>query len=165
LVKLQHLAKVFQVTFVAGLIIHEYEESTPPYSSAYLIDETCFVLMCRKRLDDHNLCTHYSSCDHGYDHHNPTWHNNVCLIALICIDSGEPERKDALIASFPESHKTVCIPACMASPNERQLIALNWRDCDVILANSDPNGIGSFVSRSGTIVVSEVGNDNKVLLI
>jgi hypothetical protein len=168
LAELQTLSRTFHVTFIAGLIIKQYGGPEPPCSSAYLIDETCCVLVCHKNNSDKNEHnTPYSKCENHYDHQNPIWHSGVCVVVLICVDSDDYVRKTALLANFPDTNKIICIPACMGrgQPTTCISVASNWSDHYVIFANSDPNGIGSFMSKHGTIIVGpEMGNSNKLIL-
>ena len=167
LAQIQDLARAFQVTFVAGLIIREPDgpvSPDPPYSSSYLIDGTCVVLVSRKFKPDGNATTAYTVCDKP-DHQNPIWHGGACLIALICIDSDDPTRKTRLLETFSDEPKIICIPACMNGHTAPKAVATNWASQQVILANSDSEGCGSFVSKGGAIVLGpETSSTNKVLL-
>jgi predicted amidohydrolase len=172
LTKLQTIAGEFHLTFVAGLIVKQNTSPTPPYSSGYLIDETCRVLMCRKKQRD-STTEEYTLCKEGdCDHDNPTWHNAVCLITLICIDNSDCQRKNTLLTKFPDSAKLICIPACIgACGTTAEAIAEYWGKNEVILANSDQGDsnsdhrdVGSFISKEGKIVVKETGTKNLVVL-
>jgi predicted amidohydrolase len=166
---LQGLSKDFAVTFVAGLIRKEPGGPTPPYNSAYLIDEFCSILMCRKKEPDTygDPELRYTLCKKNCDPENPTWHSGVCLASVICVDVHDHGRPESVIAKFPESGpKIVCIPACMGTPFSCYSVASFWGKHYVILANSDRSGIGSFVSYDGGFLGEpEKGHENKVVLV
>jgi len=157
----------FRVTMVAALIVNEVWSPCLSYSSAYWVGEGRPVRICRKRCRDGNEAnTPYRRCRHDPDDRNPFRHGDACIIALICEDSDDSVRKQKLLDRCEGSRTIICIPACMASPSGRQAITLNWAPYEVILANSEPCGIGSFIGKRGSIVVArESSEGNAVVLV
>ena len=164
LCELMEISQIFRVVILAGLIIDIEVIPNPPHSSAYLIDSTGAMLISRKRVSDgneHN--TPYTSCSEC-DPCNPYAWGTDFLIALICVDSGDDlRRQDLLRKAGAATRCIVCIPACMGRPNMCEAIAQNWRPWHVVLANSDPNGIGSFVACSGSVITHVNAPDSNAI--
>jgi predicted amidohydrolase len=155
---LQTIARDFSVAFVAGVVIDEHDGPQPPFSSAYFVDDERHLLMCRKKRDDKNGHTRYTPCDQKPDANNPIAFANICVTALICIDTDDPDhsRKMALLEQCPEGLLSViCVPAHMRAcvPGA---IAEVWSKHVLVLANSDPEGIGSFICHKGCLAIGPI---------
>lgn len=175
---LHTLASVFGVSFVAGLIVDEGSGSTPPYNSAYLINSYYHEPICHKMFGDgwHKGGSmneeNYSRCTNGFDLHNPSRYDGVSIAALVCADaSPDPSRAPreflrretvlSLLAKASTPWKILCIPACVSQHFSRGamggVIDLSWHQQSmvIVLANSDPHDVGSFITNeTGRIVAS-----------
>lgn len=175
------LSTIFQVTFVAGLIIETCvvdrlrRKAHRPHSSAYLIGRSHAILMCHELNNDNS--NSYAACDENDVIDKPVSLADTRLVALICRDCDpqkphdirrHQELKDR-IARAKKKHNIVCIPAHMSSGSGfgAEGIASSWPSSDVILANSHPrpNRCESFISISGIIErPSTVDDGNRVVV-
>lgn len=165
--EIQQLSNEFQATFVVGLIIEEPERKLdPPHNSAYLIDKTSHVLVSHKLTSDGNESnTPYTPCTGQCDPATPIVHSGIGLVAAICADIEDRRRVEKLLSQHPEMPTIICIPACMRGSFDCNAIARSWESHRVILANSDPDGIGSFVSMHGNILIHrQEDSTNKIVL-
>ena len=170
--QLQDLSRRFHVAFVAGLIIKETNGPQPPYSSVYLIDGCRSTPVCHKEGDDGSR--NYTPDTGNGDINNPIQsHENVCIGALICmdaltdtrVDAHRDERHQMLRREIDRSNcacRVVCIPGCMDSYYNRNLVAKCWGAYYVVLANSRECGCGSFISKDGGIVEEVCPPENRI---
>jgi len=185
--RLQTLSGEFQVAFVAGLIIDEGNGVDPPYNSAYLIDDSRQIPMCRKMDKDgwQNGGTrgenNYSHCVDDCDCNNPLEYEGLCIAALICIDANPQQirapkefaRLEKVISDLGQSDsvwKLLCIPACVAnnfSGGKVGQVALDLnrhqKKIIVVMANSDFHDVDSFITDEAVEIVRSVpGRCNEV---
>jgi predicted amidohydrolase len=162
---LQSLAAKCNVTFVAGLIVEEPNAPNPPFSSIYLIDASSSTLICRKQGDDGY--PNYTPFSAVPDAPNPIQYGGSSIAAIVCMDCDSPQVfrpiEDRL--SKAQGPKIVCIPACMNKVYGDHAIAGSWPTHHVVLANSDPHGCNSFISKDGVIVERDNrGVENSIVL-
>jgi hypothetical protein len=172
---LRRLAVAHDVTFVAGLTISQSGQPVPPYSSAYLINSTV-TLLCHKASSDNT--PNYTPCPRGWDTvSNFAIHGGVCVGALLCLDATgncpdetlrqrQVQRHEDLkgrIHGHQGDYTVVCIPAHMASVFGAPGIARRWSNHYTVLANSDPCGCDSFISRDGQIIRTSTGEVNIIV--
>jgi predicted amidohydrolase len=163
--ELQAIAASFHVTLVAGLILEGPDGPTPPFSSVYLIGRSDSTLMCRKNGDDgYSMYTPFKGDPIPQ---NPVQCGGSSTAAIICMDCDNPAVSRRIKAELAkvDGPKIVCIPACMSSVYGDHAIAESWPNHYVILANSDPNGCRSFISKNGTILERDNREQgNKIIL-
>jgi predicted amidohydrolase len=165
------ISERYNVAFVAGLIVSDTSCVAPPYSSAYLIDRTLSVPLCRKQRRDRMHATNYTAT-YNSDICNPFFYRGLSISALICMDSPDKPRLewlDVLRARTPPvappRQRVLCIPAHMdTSFRWDNLSSTMFGEMRVVLANSNPNGCGSLIVDSGTRVGFEQGQRNVVTL-
>lgn len=185
--QLQTVAGSFDVTFVAGLIVEEPGGPRPPFSSAYLIDGAGRTLVCRKHGDDRsdispptaenvrlrlnapitNRCPNYTPFETLPDVRNPIQYRDLSIAAMICMDCNDERVSGSVREGFSKQAgpKIVCIPVCMNKDFGDEAIAGMWPQNHVILANSNPNGCRSFISKDGTIIERDNrGPENSIVL-
>ncbi|MGC9970842.1 MAG: nitrilase-related carbon-nitrogen hydrolase [Bryobacteraceae bacterium] len=167
------LSMKYQVVFVAGLIVETSGKPYPPYSSAYLIDGEGPRLMCHKMTKDgydHRNCTpctancdgenfvrNCTPCTANCDGEDPVQYGDACIGAVICRDV-DHSRFDALVQrvkGFDSAWKILCVPSCMSRHyfSGNTLSDLRLKGKYVVLANSDPEGCGSFVTNTDGVKV------------
>ncbi len=140
--ELTALATTLRVVFVVGLL-------NPPYSSSYLVSSKGGRLISHKKTDD---CSQtYVPCERECDVENPVQHDDACIGVLLCNEIQLYAR--TLTARVDESkctRKIVCIPACMDAAwfGNGPLTYDYWKRKHVVLANSNPNGCGSFITNA-----------------
>jgi hypothetical protein len=142
------------VKFVVGLIEPRPETGERPLSSAYFVDEAGGRLICHKELWDG--VGHYTGCPIEPDRDNPIVLDDACILTVICRDIENSARcrridKDARCAARPQNF--VCIPAAMSRSDwfgprrESPLYVPEFTArVHLIVANSDPRGVGSFIT-------------------
>ncbi len=162
---LQSLAGKYSVTFVAGMIVEEPNAPMPPFSSAYLIHASSSTLICRKHGNDGY--PNYTPFNAVADAPNPIQCGGSSIAAIVCMDCDSPQVfrpiEDRL--SKAQGPKIVCIPACMNNDYGDHAIAGSWPNHYVVLANSDPQGCNSFISKDGTIMERDNrGLENSIVL-
>lgn len=114
----------------------------------------------------------YSPCTTGCDPHNPLLYDGVSMAVLICADANPDqtrapeeflrrERVLVSLARLESSWKVLCIPACMCDHFSGgavgQSVDISWHQqrTIIVVANSDPNDVRSFVTNdAGRIVAS-----------
>ena len=151
--ELQSLAAKHDVTFVAGVIVEEPKGPIPPFNSVYLVHNSGSTLICQKRRPDNY--SNYTPFKASPETANLVQYGGSTIAAIVCKDCDCPDAYEPIQNELDElaeaqGSKIVCIPACR-SFSER-IIASSWQNCYVILANSDPCGCISFVSKNGEIV-------------
>lgn len=187
--QLKTVAGSFDVTFVAGLIVEEPNGPTPPFSSAYLIDGSGGILVCRKHGDDRSDVSpltaenvrllwnapiskrirlpNYTPFETTPDVRNPIQYRGSSIAAMICMDCNDEQVSGPVKEGFSKQAgpKIVCIPACINKDFGDEAIAGMWPQHHVILANSNPNGCRSFISKDGTIIERDNrGSENSIVL-
>jgi hypothetical protein len=141
--QLSAIARRLAIAFVVGLLEPEPEDSGRPHSSAYFISATQISLdvpqatMGRLRP--------LFRLPRSPDRANPIIQDDASVIAVICMD-GHAEKK----------RNFVCIPAAMCDTSWFGGATLrssqNFLKCELngngnlILANSDHRGVGSFIT-------------------
>jgi predicted amidohydrolase len=162
---LQSLAELNNVTFVSGMIVEEPNGPMPPFSSVYLIDGYGSTLICRKSGEDGS--GNYTPFNASPDVPNPVRYLGWSIAAIVCMDCGDPQMFLPIETRLLEGQgpKVVCIPACMNDAYGDHAIARSWPKHYVVLANSDPHGCSSFISKDGTIMQRDNGGlENTVVL-
>lgn len=171
---LQGLSNRFKTTFVAGLIVMESEGTTPPQSACYLVGRTCSILMGYKVGEDDTEGHNYTRCAGQADLRNPIEHEGVKVGALICMDANPPAalapRVRPRLQRIVADSDVVCVPAHMGSRNFADstvgsTLAEPWNTKRLILANSNPDGIASFMTdNDGKILEPTVGGaENRIV--
>jgi predicted amidohydrolase len=163
---LRYLAARFRVSFVAGLVVREKHGPHPPWSSAYFVNENRNAVLTRKIGADDRAGIIYTPCARDQaDVCNPIDRCGIRIGALICVDAN-PTRPLARVLlprlrTVVENSDIVCIPAHMADGNFRDgkagaRINLTWPlpHKRVVLANSNPDGIDSFVTDADGVIVA-----------
>ena len=172
--ELKSFAKMFRVAFVVGLIVRELVGSKPPHSAAYLIDEHHSKLMCYKAGREDMEGTNYmAETPDRCDIRNPIHYRGVNVGALICLDANPYHRSDTYKQERARSDKLVnaceiiCVPAHMADHFENGRLGshlVEWANKTLVLANSNPYGIHSFITNTSGTIVEAVGRDeNKII--
>lgn len=172
LVDLRHVAKRFNVLFVAGLVIRERCGPRIPYSAAYLIDgTTCPILMCYKFVPDGTEAGNKERPENYTvwstetpDFKNPILYQGVNIGALICADAAAPKMGpnqsywDRLLTVVKASD-VICVPAHMdknilgdGKVGSSAALTSVWKNKLLILANSRPNAINSFITDGAGII-------------
>jgi len=165
LAALQLLAAKYNVTFVAGMIVQEPNAPNPPFSSVYLIHASSSTMICRKHGDDGY--PNYTPFNAVPDAPNPIQYGDSSIAAIACMDCDNPRvfRPIEGRLSKLQGPKIVCIPACMNNVYGDHAIAGSWPNHYVVLANSDPQGCNSFISKDGTIMERDNrGLENSIVL-
>jgi predicted amidohydrolase len=150
--ELRMVAATHNVTLVSGLIIKEPHCPTPPFSSVYIIDGVGCTLLCRKHGEDGYQ--NYTPFKAAPDASNPVHYGGASIAAIVCMDCDSPQVFRPIESELAKAQhpKIVCIPACMNKVYGDQAIAGSWPNHYVVLANSDPHGCNSFISKDGTIM-------------
>jgi hypothetical protein len=155
--QLSAIARRLATAFVVGLLEPEPEGSRRPHSSAYFISATKVSLMCHKQRWDGS--GHYSVCPEAADRANPIIQADASVIAAICMDVQSSQRFAGVAIRAARAEKKrnfVCIPAAMGdtswfggatlgSSQNFLKYELNGSG-NLILANSDHRGVGSFIT-------------------
>ena len=154
---------------MAGLIIDDVAGLKPPYyNSAYLIEGSGYELVCRKLKDD--FAGNYRTCPTP-DVKNPIDCGDVSIAALICRDSEcqdhkDLDRRDKLLKKMRKPnnrYQVVCVPAFMQE--HFHLGGPLLGSYNVVLANSNPSGQGSFIAGRGKKVDNDVLGEKNVVLV
>lgn len=168
--KLERIAREFRVVFVVGLIVPD--GNLLPRSSAFLIDgNQPSKLICHKLSND-GLRRYVPFTDNS-SAENPIPYEDCCIGALLCndasydLDPAVVERRKAVMNGMeacPSPRKILCIPAC-DTRSARDTFSTDSRGKTLILANSYPQGCGSFVMRDRAELKSDVGSVNRICLV
>jgi hypothetical protein len=163
------IAKHAKSAFVVGLL-----EAPPfgaePYSSAYFVDVESARLMCHKAEIDR--IGRYAPCLDNPDLDNPVVLPNISVISVICKDVQDSPRLRVLAChakAAEKPHALICVPAAMSdnywfggAPSEshqsliEQCFGVGGR-ANLIVANADPRGVGSFITSATGVVQKRVG--------
>jgi len=158
--------------FVVGLLEPKPEGSGTSHSSAYFVSATEVSLMCHKQLWDGS--GHYSVCPQTPDQANPIVQDDASIIAAICMDVHNSQRFMGIAIKASRAQKRsnfVCIPAAMSDNSwfgggrrgssqdflKRELCA----NGNLILANSDHRGVGSFITGPDWQVLTCIEREQK----
>lgn len=136
--ELADLAVQSGITFVGGML-------APPFNSAFLVEQGGWRLLSHKKSYDGTR--NYLPWT-GQDTANPFLIDAVSVAVLLCneVENAEPTVQ-ALNATGSE-RKVICVAACMTESyfTDEALGCLYWSGIHVILANSRPDGCGSFIT-------------------
>lgn len=163
--QIELISKDFQISFVAGM--RTEKDPGDILSSAYFVSPRGSIVMCHKRNNDKSgYYRPYDSEDE--EENNPVIFNFTAVAAVICMDVQNKYCymiREALV-KMELTQKVVCIPAHMSLDWFCiQNIGGHWNGMTVILANSDPSGIDSFITdESGNKIRSFGGSKNKIVL-
>jgi hypothetical protein len=112
---LMALGDEYGCAFVVGLIDRDIDTTRLPYSSAYLVTDSCFRRLSRKSGADSLAGELYRSCEPGWAVcDSPILYENCCVAALICMDAYDRERRERLSPSIEKlgsSSVVLCVPA------------------------------------------------------
>jgi len=127
--------------------------------------------MCHKEKSDG---ADYEACRIRPDRDNPVLLPDTSVIAIVCVDVDSP-RCDKLASEAVKSekgHHIACIPASMYSVNwfggvsiDNPLSFLRGHygsNGHIVLANSNPGGLGSFVTDAAGVVRVQVKGDERL---
>jgi hypothetical protein len=166
----------FHVSFIAGLVLNENAGPKPPHSAAYLIDETKVTLMGYKVGPDDTVGVNYTERVGRADFENPVRYLEVWVGALICVDGHFPQSMSKLLRDRREKvvnlSRVVCLPVHMAKGNlgdgksgSHVPLTSGWANKTLILANSNPRGIDSFITDSTGIILEPTvgGLQNRIV--
>jgi predicted amidohydrolase len=167
--ELRGLAQRFNVAFVAGLVVKENSEPAPPYSAAYFIESTVATLMCYKIGADDMAGINYTACRTQADFNNPILYHGVRIGALICVDANPTVALSRVLLPRLRTVANGSDLVCILSHTGKGNFSDGKVGCGVnltencqrlVLANSKPDGIDSFVTDSkGKIIEPTVGGD------
>jgi predicted amidohydrolase len=173
---LMDLSRQFKIAFVAGLVIRERYGPTPPHSAACFVEGTRSTMMCYKIGPDDMDGVNYTACTGQADLKNPIEYEGVRIGALVCVDANPTASLGRVL--FPRlrtvvsASDVVCVPSHMATGNfsngkagSESSLTSPWTNKRLILANSKPDGIASFITNgSGKILEPTVsGPQNRVV--
>jgi predicted amidohydrolase len=158
--QLKDVSHRYGCAFVAGLIVADCLDVSPPYNSAYLIDGGFHRLLSRKHADD--ISANYTP--HPQHYERPLVWRGVGIVALMCKDSGEfQERFDELAAQLNgPSARVVCIPMNMTNglnggnPGLPLTARYGLSDAVWIAANSHTGWVHSFATNRQGVVQEPV---------
>jgi predicted amidohydrolase len=179
LFRLSDIAAAYETVFLAGLIIDDNNGvDLPPYNSAYLIDpnsDPFYERICSKRGRD-AMCyephhgdvsgtKNYRACSTRCNERNPVDSRGTSIATIICLDVQLSSDCNTLMDQM-KGPGIICIPACMDHQWKVETLARDWRDNNVVLANSHSLGCESFIADSTGKVIKKIGgSENKVCVI
>jgi hypothetical protein len=142
---LSAISAELHVAFVVGVL-------RPPYNSAYLVDgRSAPILLCHKQSNDRS--GNYTACGANCDGANPTELEGAIIATFLCMDVDFASGRVSRIDRARGIPKIICVPACMSDSyfTGDSLIYPHWYGKYVVLANSHPEGCGSFISNTKAI--------------
>jgi hypothetical protein len=158
---LRKVAAEFSVTFVVSLLCPGTGASID--NTAFLIGKDDFRPICKKTRNDGT--NNYKPCENACDIENPAIFADFAIGVLICMDVDDHKRCRAIVRATEASappQKFICIPAAMCNSayfgggrlgSSIPLQRPSAENTQLIFANSDPSGPGSFITDgSGTVV-------------
>jgi predicted amidohydrolase len=165
---LKALSSKYGCALVAGLIVDDCPNVSPPFNSAYLIDGEDDRLLARKHQDDGS--TNYSPFPEYYSK-SIVW-RGIGIITVICMDCyGSTERFGVLADEIKDcSARVVCIPMHMSNglgggPTGYKLTG-RYALSDAIWVAANPRGtdVNSFVAGYDGIIREPVcgGNQTRI---
>jgi hypothetical protein len=115
--QLRALANQYYAAFVVGLVDNDADINQLPYSSAYLVTDSCCRRISVKSGGDSLLNNLYRTCDSNVTAcDSPALHEEFCVAALICMDADDSERRESLKKCIEEFKDLGSKPVILCVP-------------------------------------------------